>query len=69
MKTIAFPEPLWSSVEAPQPVRPATPHWGFVELFVIGQTVLPALLFFHVMQPLRLPIRVGVFLASILALA
>jgi hypothetical protein len=39
-----------------------------MEIFVIGQTVLPALLYFHVFQPLRLPIRVAAFLASLVAL-
>ena len=70
MKPAVFPEPLWAATELPaQPVRQALPRWGFVEWFVIGQTVLPALLFFSVMQPLRFPIRVAAFAASLLALA
>jgi hypothetical protein len=52
-----------------QPVRPVRPRWGFLELFVIGQTILPALLYFHLLQPLRLPIRVGAFVGSLAALA
>jgi hypothetical protein len=69
MRQIAFPEPAWGATEVPAFPRKPMPHWGFVELFVIGQTVLPALLYFSVFQPLRLPIRIGAFLASVLALA
>jgi hypothetical protein len=71
VKSIAFPEPVWTKVDAVEPappVRARRTNWGFPELFVIGQTVLPALLFFHFMQPLRLPIRIGAFVGSLVAL-
>lgn len=74
MKPTAFPEPLWGATPPPSAPDPplaekAAPAWGFIEWFVISQTLLPALLFFSAMQPLRLPIRVGAFAASLVALA
>ena len=70
MKTVVFPEPLWVTAPGPPaPLKQALPRWGFIEWFVIGQTLLPALLFFSAMQALRLPIRVGAFAASLVALA
>jgi hypothetical protein len=71
MKPVVFPEPLWAVAEAPAPApaKQPLPAWGFIEWFVIGQTALPALLFFAAFQPLRLPIRIGAFGASLVALA
>jgi hypothetical protein len=68
MKQVVFPEPSWPAPPALPPAREETPRWGFIEWFVISQTLLPALLFFSAMQPLRLPIRIGAFAASLLAL-
>jgi hypothetical protein len=69
MKPAVFPQPLWAVAEMPAPAAQPLPRWGFMEWFVIGQTALPALLFFPMMQPLRLPIRIGAFGASLIALA
>lgn len=38
--------------------------WGAPELFIISQTVLPAMLYVPGTQPFRLPLRVGAFLIS-----
>lgn len=40
-------------------------RWGFLELFVIAQVVLPALLFFPGTQALRIPIRIAPFALSV----
>ena len=42
--------------------------WGFAEWFVVGQTVLPAILFLPGTQSLRVPIRILPFAISLLAL-
>jgi hypothetical protein len=44
-------------------------RWGFLELFVLSQTVLPALLYLPGTQSLRIPIRVSAFAISLVALA
>ena len=44
-------------------------RWGFPELFIASQSVLPALLYLPGTQPLRVPIRIAPFLMSLLALA
>jgi len=41
--------------------------WGFAEVFVISQTVLPALLFLPGSQAFRLPIRFSAFAISLVA--
>ena len=43
--------------------------WGFAEVFVISQTVLPALLYLPGSQAFRLPIRFSAFGISLLAFA
>jgi hypothetical protein len=45
------------------------PPWGFAELFLISQTLFPALLFLPGMQMIRLPCRIAVYLLSLGALA
>ncbi len=47
----------------------ASPRWGLLEWFVIGQLVLPALMFLPGTQPWRLPIRTAAFAVSLMALA
>jgi hypothetical protein len=42
--------------------------WGMPELFVISQTLLPALLYAPGTQAIRLPIRIAAFATSLLAL-
>jgi hypothetical protein len=63
-------------------VTPAAPHlrfvgavrlnsaarWGFPEVFIASQSVLPALLYLPGAQPLRVPIRIAPFMVSLLAL-
>jgi hypothetical protein len=44
-------------------------EWGLLELFVLSQTVLPALLYLPGTQPIRVPIRISAFGASLLLLA
>jgi hypothetical protein len=43
-------------------------EWGFPELFMVSQAVLPALLYLPGTQPLRVPIRTAPFLISLAAL-
>src|ERR1700752_3108746 len=43
-------------------------RWTFLELFVISQTALPALLYLPGTQPLRLPIRMASYAISLSAL-
>jgi hypothetical protein len=55
-------------------MRPSTPKesagaWGIAELFIITQTVFPALLFFPAFQVGRLPIRVSAYAISLGLLA
>jgi hypothetical protein len=69
MSQITFPEPQWAEPVVASPLRRSRRSWGLLELFVISQTVLPALLYFPAFQPLRLPVRVGSFIISLLALA
>jgi hypothetical protein len=65
-----------SQLHVPQVLQPAgrsaAEHrrwrWGFAEWFVIAQTVLPALLYLPGTQPLRVPIRVGFYGLSLVAL-
>ena len=45
------------------------PRWGVPEWFIVGQTVLPALLYFPGTQKLRVPIRVVPFALSLAGLA
>src|SRR5688500_8868101 len=53
-----------------QPAREdLRPRWGLAEIFVLSQTVLPALLFLPGTQPMRTPLRVGAFVISLAALA
>ena len=50
---------------------PAERAWwprGFVEWFVVAQTAIPALLFLPGTQSVRLPIRVGAYVATLLGL-
>lgn len=47
--------------------RPSWRPSGFIEWFVIGQTLLPALLLLPGSQAYRLPIRVGAYSASLVA--
>jgi hypothetical protein len=68
MKPVAFPQPLWAVTQAPPRATQPLPRWGVIEWFVIAQTALPALLFFPVMQAVRLPLRVGVFAGSVVVL-
>jgi hypothetical protein len=64
---IPSPNPINRPLKAVS--RPGTlPPWGFPELFVISQTLLPALLFLPGSQALRVPIRVGAFAISLLGL-
>jgi hypothetical protein len=44
------------------------PRWGFLELFVISQTALPALLYLPGSQTIRVPIRAASFLISLAGL-
>jgi hypothetical protein len=46
---------------------PAHVPWGFAELFIISQTVLPAILILPGTQSVRLPIRVSSFLLPLAA--
>jgi len=75
------PEPVdWavdqSEVEASAEARPAdwspagSEWWprGFVEWFVVAQTAIPALLFLPGTQAVRLPIRVGAYVVTLLGL-
>ena len=48
---------------------PARIPWGFAELFVISQTVLPAILILPGTQGMRLPIRAAAFLLPLAAFA
>jgi hypothetical protein len=57
-----------SQAVGPAPVKPR-PAWTFAEIFIIGQTALPALLYLPNVQALRLPIRIAPFAVSLLALA
>jgi hypothetical protein len=50
-------------------VAPARVPWGFAELFVISQTVLPAILILPGTQAIRLPIRVSAFLLPLAVFA
>jgi hypothetical protein len=50
-------------------VEAARIPWGFAEVFVISQTVLPALLYLPGSQVFRLPIRFSAFGISLLAFA
>jgi hypothetical protein len=43
--------------------------WGVAELFVVGQTALPALLYLQGTQPIRLYLRVASFVVSAVVLA
>lgn len=45
------------------------PRWGFLEWFLISQTVMPALLFIPGSQMVRLPLRIAPFALSLAALA
>src|SRR4051794_14117635 len=63
--TIAEPRRSRAPVVARQA---AAAPWGFLEIFVISQTVLPALLYLPGTQPMRVPIRVSAFAISLLAL-
>jgi hypothetical protein len=57
-------------VDADIPSSVAAPLWpsGFVEWFVVAQTVIPALLFLPGSQSLRLPIRIGAYGAALAGL-
>jgi len=67
----------WATPLAASPVAVATGAtaeaaripWGFAEVFVISQTVLPALLYLPGSQAFRLPIRFSAFGISLLAFA
>lgn len=48
-------------------VQPRVAPWGFPELFVIGQTALPALLYLPGTQAFRLPLRFSAFGISLAA--
>src|SRR6266851_1557583 len=70
MQTVLIPTPPLQPVTARIPTRQAetAPRWGFPELFVIGQTALPALVLLPGSQALRIPIRVGAFAISLFGL-
>jgi hypothetical protein len=54
---------------APHRNAQETPHqWGFLEIFVIAQMALPALLYLPGTQPARVPIRMAAFGISLAAL-
>ena len=55
------------SSEAVAGAAPARIPWGFAELFVISQTVLPAILILPGTQAFRLPIRVSAFVLPLAA--
>ncbi len=56
----ASPQPMAAAAAARVP-------WGFAELFIISQTVLPAILILPGTQAVRLPIRVSCFLLPLAA--
>jgi hypothetical protein len=47
---------------------PTPAGWGLAEAFILSQTVLPGLLYLGGTQPIRIPLRVGAFAVSLLAL-
>lgn len=51
---------------APRPHRETPSHWGFPEWFIIGQMLLPALLYLPGSNAFRLPIRIAPFAISLL---
>jgi hypothetical protein len=61
----------WRGNTAPSNIKTTTnalPRWSFPEVFVVSQTLLPALLFLPGTQGFRLPIRVAAYAISIAAL-
>jgi len=69
MNVILVPasEPRLKPARLPARV-PSAPPWGFPELFVISQTALPAMLFIPGSQALRVFMRVGAYVISLLGL-
>jgi hypothetical protein len=71
-ETAPWPTPLAASrvaVATGATAEAARIPWGFAEVFVISQTVLPALLYLPGSQAFRLPIRFSAFGISLLAFA
>src|SRR5205807_6937414 len=62
MHGTASGQPMDTSASAPM-------EWGFPELFILSQAVLPALLYLPGTQPLRVVIRTAPFLISLAAMA
>jgi hypothetical protein len=56
---------------APQSVAvsKASDRWGFLEIFILAQVILPALLYLPGSQAFRVPIRIAPFAISLLGLA
>lgn len=54
------------SVDSAYPIgeRPSRDPWGVPELFIISQTLLPAMLYLPGTQPIRIPLRIAAFLIS-----
>lgn len=65
--TAAFQQMGYSQPQSAVSAMRSRIPWGFAELFVISQTVLPALLYLPGTQPLRLSIRVSAFIISLAA--
>jgi hypothetical protein len=61
--TNPFPKRLATAIAAPHV------PWGLPELFVIGQTAIPALLYLPGMQPIRLYVRIASFVTASAILA
>jgi len=71
-ETAPWPTPLAASrvaVATGATAEAARIPWGFAEVFVISQTVLPALLYLPGSQAFRLPIRFSAFGISLVAFA
>jgi hypothetical protein len=69
MTQVTMPSTMQSARHSATREHVGPARWGLLELFVISQTVLPALLYLPGTQPLRVPIRVSAFGISLALLA
>src|SRR2546423_9647625 len=58
-------EPLAAETQAAPKVRD---RWGFLEIFILAQVILPGLLYLPGTQPFRVVIRIAPFAISLLGL-
>src|SRR2546421_2751790 len=58
-------DPLAAETQAAPKVRD---RWGFLEIFILAQVILPGLLYLPGTQPLRVPIRIAPFALSLFGL-